>query len=238
MMGTAAIIVVADARKGHLPSPRAVLGLGFVYIALAGLADVAGGIAGPLALLVLAGVLLKEGVPALTSFSNVLTGHGTLGVPNTPQTVQLSPATTVGGAVPAGDVPPSPAAARAVAMARTAIGAPYVFGGASLQSGFDCSGLCQWAYRLAGVSIPRTSEEQAAAGFARVTEGNWSPGDLVFSDWGDGQPSPGHVVMYAGGGQCIAAPRPGTRVQYEPISTFLGAHYRGSSRPAPTNARA
>lgn len=236
MVGTAAIIVVADARKGSLPSSRAVLGLGFAYLALAGLADVAGGVAAPLALLVLVGVLLDKGTGALGAFSHALTGHGALGVPSTPQNVSLSPATTTGGATGAGDVPPSRAAERAVAAARTAIGTPYRFGVEEQNVGFDCSSLCQWAYRIAGVSIPRTSEEQAAAGFPKVNEGNWSPGDLVFSDWGDGQASPGHVVMYAGGGQCIAAPHTGTTVQYQPITTFLGSHYRGSVRPAPARA--
>lgn len=235
MVGTAAIIVVADARKGRLPSSRAVLGLGFAYVALAGLADVAGAVAGPLAMLVLVGVLLKEGTGALDAFSGALTGHGPLGIPNTPQSGAVSPAAVTGGAQGAGDVQPSRAAQNAVSAARTAIGAPYRFGGET-REGFDCSGLCQWAYRLAGVNIPRTSEEQAGHGYPRVNEGNWAPGDLVFSDWGDGQASPGHVVMYAGGGQCIAAPHSGTTVQYEPVSTFLGSHYRGSVRPAPARA--
>ena len=65
---------------------------------------------------------------------------------------------TLGGAVPA-----SSRAAAAIAAARSAVGKPYVWG-ANGPSGFDCSGLTQWAYAQAGVGLPRTSQAQRYAG--------------------------------------------------------------------------
>ena len=136
------------------------------------------------------------------------------------------------------DQPASALALRAIAYARSQIGTPYEFGVESRGVGFDCSSLCQWAYEQAGKSIPRTSESQYAAGYPRVEWGHWAPGDLIFSDWGDGQASPGHVVIYVGDGWTIAAPHTGTTVEYEAAATFGGSHYVGSSRPAPLRGAA
>jgi NlpC/P60 family len=132
------------------------------------------------------------------------------------------------------DQPASATALRAVGEAKSVLGVPYVWGGVT-PNGFDCSGLCQWCYEQAGVSLPRTSQEQWAAGFLDVPVGSWAPGDLVFSQWpGDDQPSPGHVVLYIGDGDTIAAPHTGTTVQREPVSTFTPSQvYVGSKRPAP-----
>ena len=132
----------------------------------------------------------------------------------------------------AGDVQPSAVAQRAVALAVSQKGVPYVFGGVT-PNGFDCSGLCMWAYEGAGKSIPRTSEEQWAAGYLHVPWGQWAPGDLVFSQWPGDQASPGHVVMYIGNGDTIAAPHTGKNVEVEPVDTFAPPHYVGSVRPAP-----
>lgn len=130
------------------------------------------------------------------------------------------------------DQPASAIAVRAVHYCRGAIGTPYVWGGESA-NGYDCSGLTFAAYAAAGKPIPRTSETQYSAGFMVVPWGKWAPGDLIFSQWpGDGT-RPGHVVIYEGNGVCIAAPHTGTTVQREPVSTFGGSHYVGSTRPAP-----
>ncbi|MCD0484750.1 NlpC/P60 family protein [Streptacidiphilus sp. ASG 303] len=96
----------------------------------------------------------------------------------------------------------------ALAAAKTRIGSPYVYG-ATGPSTFDCSGLTQWSYARAGVSLPRTSEEQANAG-TRLTLSQLQPGDLVFffSDLH-------HVGIYAGNGMVLHAPKPGASVRYE-----------------------
>ena len=93
------------------------------------------------------------------------------------------------------------AAATAVAYARGQLGKPYVYG-ATGPDAFDCSGLVQAAWAAAGVSIPRTSEEQWAD-LPHVTAPQ--PGDLVFYTGSPIDPPPGHVTMYLGGGQMVEA---------------------------------
>ena len=59
-------------------------------------------------------------------------------------------------------------AERAAAAVRAALsqqGVPYVWGGTT-PAGFDCSGFTQWAYRQAGVELPRLAQDQDTAGFA------------------------------------------------------------------------
>lgn len=101
-------------------------------------------------------------------------------------------------------------AAAAISAVKSALGSPYVYGATGPDS-FDCSGLMQWAYAKAGVSLPRTSEEQAYAGTNIGTDiANAQPGDLIvyFSDMH-------HIGMYVGGGQIIHAPHTGAVVHYE-----------------------
>jgi cell wall-associated NlpC family hydrolase len=107
-------------------------------------------------------------------------------------------------------VPASGRAAAAVAAARSALGRPYVWG-ANGPSGFDCSGLTQWSYAQAGVSLPRTSQAQAHAG-RRVPLSQARPGDLVTY-----RSDASHVGMYVGNGQVIHAPYPGAPVRYDPV---------------------
>ncbi|MCW7945346.1 hypothetical protein AAW14_25925 [Streptomyces hygroscopicus] len=103
-------------------------------------------------------------------------------------------------------------AAAAFAAAQSVIGSPYVYG-ATGPSAFDCSGLTSWAYAQAGVSIPRTSQEQANAGTRIYSESDLKVGDLVifFGDYH-------HVGLYAGNGQVLHAPHTGAVVRYEAMS--------------------
>ncbi|NJP51009.1 hypothetical protein HCJ93_13235 [Streptomyces sp. SBST2-5] len=109
-----------------------------------------------------------------------------------------------------GAAPASSRAAAALAAARSALGRPYVWG-ANGPSGFDCSGLTQWAYQQAGVSLPRTSQGQRYAG-RQIPLSQARPGDLVIY-----RSDAGHVGMYAGNGQVIHAPYPGAPVRYDPV---------------------
>ncbi|MBC2904541.1 NlpC/P60 family protein [Streptomyces cupreus] len=115
-----------------------------------------------------------------------------------------------------GAVPTSGRAAAAVAAARSALGRPYVWG-ANGPSGFDCSGLMQWSYAQAGVSLPRTSQGQRFAG-RQVPLSQAQPGDLVTY-----RPDASHVGMYMGNGQVIHAPYPGAPVRYDPVGMMPGA---------------
>ncbi|SEC29004.1 Cell wall-associated hydrolase, NlpC family [Streptomyces sp. 3213] len=112
--------------------------------------------------------------------------------------------------------PASGRAGAAFQAAQTKIGTPYVYG-ASGPSSFDCSGLTSWAYAQAGVSIPRTSQEQANIGTRIYSQSDLQVGDLVFF-FGDLH----HVGLYAGNGQILHAPRTGTVVRYESMSTIGG----------------
>ncbi|WP_246212620.1 C40 family peptidase [Streptomyces abyssomicinicus] len=108
------------------------------------------------------------------------------------------------------DVAATGRAAAALAAARSALGRPYVWGANGPQA-FDCSGLTQWAWGRAGVSLPRTSQAQRAAG-RQVPLSQARPGDLVTY-----RSDASHVAIYAGDGQVIHAPRPGAAVRYDPV---------------------
>lgn len=120
-----------------------------------------------------------------------------------------------------GNPPPNGAAGRAVQAAESQIGVPYQWGAESPGVGFDCSGLTQWSWGQAGVSIPRTAEGQYEA-VARVPLSAVEPGDLIF--WGSGG-SATHVGIYVGSGDVVHAPSSGGRVRVEAIwsSGLMGA---------------
>ncbi len=114
--------------------------------------------------------------------------------------------------------PVSPDAARVVSLASSLEGTPYVWGG-STPAGFDCSGLVQYVYGQLGINVPRTSEEQATVGTPVSSLAAAQPGDLLFFAGSDGTASsPGHVAIYIGNGQMIAAPYTGTVVQQQSVS--------------------
>ncbi|MFF4704343.1 NlpC/P60 family protein [Streptomyces sp. NPDC001288] len=115
-----------------------------------------------------------------------------------------------------GDTSATGRAAAAFAAAKTRLGTPYVYG-ATGPSSFDCSGLTSWAYAQAGVSIPRTSESQTTIGTRIYSTSGLQVGDLVFF-FNDLH----HVGLYAGNGQILHAPRTGTVVRYESMSTIGG----------------
>ena len=71
-------------------------------------------------------------------------------------------------------------------------------------SGFDCSGLVQWSFAQAGISLPRTSGAQYAA-TTHIPLADIEPGDLLFYGPGGSE----HVALYVGGGSMIEAPYTG-----------------------------
>ena len=143
----------------------------------------------------------------------------------------------------------SPQAQEAIAAAQTELGTPYVWGGGGGppingpsgsavappgqvgQPGFDCSGLVQYAFSRAGISLPRTAETQfayvKASGKLVVSAPQLQIGDLVFFGGAgyDGTPAaPGHVGIYIGRSQMIDSPFTGVEVR---VDTFTSAGFVG-----------
>lgn len=106
--------------------------------------------------------------------------------------------------------PPNSRAGVAVRAAMSRLGSPYVWG-AEGPNQFDCSGLIQWAYAQAGVSLDRTTYDQITAGVA-VPRSQVMPGDLVF-------PHTGHVQLAIGNNQVIEAPYSGASVRISELGT-------------------
>jgi cell wall-associated NlpC family hydrolase len=127
------------------------------------------------------------------------------------------------------DLPASAVAQAAISAAGTQLGKPYVYGGSGPDV-WDCSGLTQWAYRQAGVNLPRTAAEQYVAVAAKVPLGELESGDLLF--WATDLSNPAtihHVAIYLGNGQMLAAPHTGTVVQVQPV--YLDGYF-GAVRPS------
>jgi cell wall-associated NlpC family hydrolase len=111
---------------------------------------------------------------------------------------------------------PNQAVAAAIAFAREQLGKPYLWGGTGPDA-FDCSGLVMMAYRAAGISIPRTSQQQWAWG-PQVPASQVKPGDLVFFAGSDGTTAaPGHVGLVIGKHTMIEAYATGFPIR---ISSF------------------
>ncbi|WP_431972188.1 NlpC/P60 family protein [Nocardia sp. bgisy134] len=108
---------------------------------------------------------------------------------------------------------PSPRGLAALAIAMTQTGKPYEWGGTGPNS-WDCSGLVQWAFRMVGVNMPRTTWQQATAG-APVPVSQMAPGDVVVLNK-DGS----HVGIYAGFGNVFNAYGRGVPVGLSPIRQF------------------
>ena len=120
----------------------------------------------------------------------------------------------------------------AVHYAESQRGVPYLWGGETPGSGFDCSGLVQWAWGKAGIAIPRTTESQWPA-MVHVPLTELQPGDLLYYYNLDGDNAVDHVVMYVGSGPygsstIIAAPYTGTDVEFAPLFTN---GLEGAARP-------
>lgn len=113
------------------------------------------------------------------------------------------------------------------------LGVPYVWGGTS-PSGFDCSGLTQYVYAQIGISIPRTSRSQFAAG-SHIASSRLDllvPGDLVFFGYGGNPGQVHHVGIYAGDGNYLHAPYTGASVRVDSLVDRVASRgdYVGASR--------
>ncbi|MEU0002672.1 C40 family peptidase [Streptomyces microflavus] len=108
----------------------------------------------------------------------------------------------------------------AVAYARAQVGLPYRLGGVG-PGDFDCSGLVRSAYATAGISLPRTSQDQSRL---RPATGFLMPGDVLY--WGSAGGAT-HVALYIGGGRFVGAQNTRTDVVERPVE---GSGYTGAVR--------
>jgi cell wall-associated NlpC family hydrolase len=163
-----------------------------------------------------------------TSFAmtrRALEGLATLPSPARPAAIrmrQMSPSTYQVQAPKGGML-----GAQAVAIARQYLGIPYVWGGASPQGGFDCSGLVMYVYAKLGVRLDHYAAFQFHEG-TPVAPGDLQPGDLVFFE--PTASGPGHVGMYIGGTEFIQAPHTGDVVKISSISGWYASTYVGARR--------
>lgn len=122
----------------------------------------------------------------------------------------------------------------AVTAAKKYLGVRYLWGGTT-PSGFDCSGLTQYAYREVGITIPRTSRTQFNIGafIPRDRTDLLEPGDLVFFGYGGDAGQIHHVGMYVGGGVFIHAPGAGGHVEYASLTARISSRrdFVGAVRP-------
>jgi cell wall-associated NlpC family hydrolase len=115
----------------------------------------------------------------------------------------------------------SQGAQTAISVAQQYLGTPYKWGGSSPSTGFDCSGLVQYAYGQAGVKLPRVAADQYNVG-TPVDRNQLQPGDIVFFKDSSGYVH--HEGLYLGGGKFLHAPHTGDVVK---ISSLDEPYYAG-----------
>ena len=114
-----------------------------------------------------------------------------------------------------------------VNSARDFIGVPYLWGGISAETGFDCSGLTMTVYQLNGLDLPRHSATQYDAG-EPIDKNDLQKGDLVFFKT-RGRGIVSHVGIYIGDGRFIHAPSRGKNIRIDSLSDeYYAARYVGS----------
>ena len=116
---------------------------------------------------------------------------------------------------------PTASASAVLSTADDFLGTRYTYGGTTPQSGFDCSGYVQYVYRRNGVTLPRTSRQQATAGRTLPAKvDGLRAGDLLFfSQHGD---VVDHVAIYAGEDRILHSSSSGGGVRYDDLTTARG----------------
>ena len=121
------------------------------------------------------------------------------------------------------------AADRAAANAVKMVGKPYRFGGAT-PAGFDCSGLVFFSYKQAGVTLPRSTDQQRDLS-RHIRRASLKRGDLVFFDQEGKKNS--HVGIYLGDGRFVHAPSSGKHVRTDSLdSPYWKKHFSEARRLA------
>lgn len=117
----------------------------------------------------------------------------------------------------------------AVLVAKKQINKKYRWGGTNPHTGFDCSGLMQYAYKASRVHIPRTAAAQYKH-TKRVSMKNLQTGDLIFFHTRRTRARVNHVGIYLGGGKFIHAPRRGKLVSVTDLKGYWRRKAVGAGR--------
>ena len=117
----------------------------------------------------------------------------------------------------------------AVKIAKKQLRKKYRWGGASPRTGFDCSGLTQYAYRTAKLNLPRTASAQYKH-TKRIALSKIQTGDLIFFHTRRTRARVNHVGIYLGGGRFIHAPRKGKRVSVAKLNKYWRRKAVGAGR--------
>ncbi len=124
---------------------------------------------------------------------------------------------------------PTVGALALIETAKRYLGVPYVYGGSSPSTGFDCSGFVQYVFRQHGISLNRTAAQQHQYDGVAVSRANLLPGDLLFFSNSGG--SVDHVGMYIGDNQMIHASSGAKKVIISNItSSYYVTNYVGAKR--------
>lgn len=117
----------------------------------------------------------------------------------------------------------------ATLVAKKLINTKYRWGGTSPHTGFDCSGLMQYAYKASKVYLPRTAAAQYKH-TKRVAMKNLKVGDLIFFHTRRTRARVNHVGIYLGGGKFIHAPRRGKLVSISDLNSYWRRKAVGAGR--------
>lgn len=108
------------------------------------------------------------------------------------------------------------------------VGTPYVWGGSTPETGFDCSGYVCWVYNQNGYNLGRTTAEGLWQKSQPIREAEAKPGDLVFFEGTYDTPGKSHVGIYLGNGMMVSA---GDPIKYANIhSSYWQKHLAGFGR--------
>lgn len=114
--------------------------------------------------------------------------------------------------------------AKMINAAMGAVGKPYVWGGTSLASGVDCSGLIFAAAKAAGIDIPRYRAKDYLTMGQQMDAKTARPGDLVV--WDNPNTDTDHVGIYLGDGKVLQAPQSGETVKVSKVWNHPPPQYR------------
>ena len=112
--------------------------------------------------------------------------------------------------------------------AKKYVGTPYVWGGSSPETGFDCSGYVCWVYNQNGYDVGRTTANGLWNKCQKISEAEAKPGDLVFFKGTYDTPGMSHTGIYLGNGMMVSA---GDPIKYANIhSSYWEKHLAGFGR--------